>query len=1157
MLQKQESTEADSATQRLRGRGRSRFSQTPDYAEVAESSKEVTTKRTSELPRRRNEAPRSRSSERPPPNRRTYEVEEAVDEPPRKSRTRVITESRFEAKTASSPPQLFQPAPTTAPLGEIPLEAISRTFTTIKVEKTTEAVSEPASASSVDPSTTKEEVPATEPISEETKITSEAETIRARTESTTPALARKGRVNIRLRGGSTESTTAPASSKGRAKGRTGRRHDTKSEEVAQQTAPVLQVVHPGNRSNRGGRRPELEAKEETAPIRNAARGGRKLTVSESRRTAEVKAPLDLTTEGRQDERRREVRGYSSSRSNTVTHSPEIASSSRANIVRSTRKPKHERHDVDGSLRTDVRRQDRERSPSSTERSIRNPPNNGEKIRIKSRTPTTTSAPTASRTTTADNRSRNRFRPGSSILDEENFEVLPLFESNPATVRITPPSTTIKRKYENEIPNSISSTTTTTSRGTTSRLTTPKIKAKREEEVTINTQKPVVKETVQVSQVKEVTTKRKVVRRKKLDNGATDNTRHNKPVEGNHSKSSTMAERRQGSTERTTKRPLTTRNPTEKPPKPPLEYYDRSLFPSSTTEFPFWDTTNFREKMTIEPEHTSAWIGFDKQNRFYADAFDRKNIKTESPKEDVLNRGRSFDYKNEIISDVPVWHVSYQFSDVPTTPLKRESTTHLPTTERRGNEKEKVTKKTKTTEAPLERRTTERYHKTTSNAPGTDSYEHRRKENKSKSATDRVRATQETQNNRQKEKQHFKTTAAPEKRTSERVPIQEVENSSRFRQNQQFKSTVIPNKKNFERIPFQEYNDYRQTESQQSKTTALPDRVRISEPTANQRQKQQIKTNGLPEKQTSENADINSYDFRQKDKQKIRIPVYASTSESQQKEKHQFKTTTTVAPERRTTAERLQKTSSTETYNYRPKEKQVRTTTESYDRRGYSRATEVTEKRKIKPTSGPTPKEHSRQTKAAVFTNDGSGNKYNERKLYSEIRQEQRLSTLSTEIPEKRSTTRITSTTTVTTPATAATTPSTPSRPSTLTYATSPPRTTRLYTTPEISVRQATPTDRQRVKEEAKVTVSQVVTKTRGSKKSTSEEKRKEAGSKEEEEIDESDNYPEPFKALIQAKKEKDHTPNQNSKVGSKNNNDSHTLKHLGNNVVKHNSEHFV
>lgn len=65
---------------------------------------------------------------------------------------------------------------------------------------------------------------------------------------------------------------------------------------------------------------------------------------------------------------------------------------------------------------------------------------------------------------------------------------------------------------------------------------------------------------------------------------------------------------------------------------------------------------------------------------------------------------------------------------------------------------------------------------------------------------------------------------------------------------------------------------------------------------------------------------------------------------------------------------------------------------------------------------------------------------------------------------------------------------------------------------------------QRVKiDEPKVTVSQVITTSRGTKKSAiklSDLKNKSGKLGSEEEIDDSDNYPEPFKALIQAKKEK-------------------------------------
>lgn len=56
-------------------------------------------------------------------------------------------------------------------------------------------------------------------------------------------------------------------------------------------------------------------------------------------------------------------------------------------------------------------------------------------------------------------------------------------------------------------------------------------------------------------------------------------------------------------------------------------------------------------------------------------------------------------------------------------------------------------------------------------------------------------------------------------------------------------------------------------------------------------------------------------------------------------------------------------------------------------------------------------------------------------------------------------------------------------------------------------------------EKPKVTVSQAVTSSRGKKKSEVLGEMKKSGENSEE-VDESDNYPEPFKALIQAKKNK-------------------------------------
>lgn len=884
-------------------------------------------------------------------------MEEPTEEAPRsRARPRVITESRFETQTpAAPPPQLFLPAPT-APPAELPLEAISKTFTTTKIDKSTEDVSEPASASSVDSSSAKEEVPATEPVSEVSKEAASTEG------SSTTAAARKGRVNPRLQSSSTEATTA--NPRGRSRARSGRRQDNRGEEVAQQTAPVAQVVHhPNARINRGrGRSSSAEVKEESAPPspRASVRVAKKLVASESRRNTEVKAPLDLATDGRPDQARREARGYA--RSNSVTSPPEIVPSPRTNIVRVTRRPQQ---DVETPVRSNSiaprrnDRQERVRAASTTEA----PSRRNVDRRRGNQQPSTTSAPAASRPTDIRSRSRSRLLVP-PVLDEQKLEVLPLFESETATVRIAPLATT-RRRNENEIP------TSPTPRKTTPRHTTPKPKPQWEEE----SKKPQVKETIQVSNVKEITTKRKIVRRKKIDRDGENASAESKTTERSQARPSTTAER---STERSARPSSTTRAA-----KTVTEYFDRSFLQS--TDFPVWGTTGLREKGTFD-DHNTAWLNFDQVTKVFNE-LEQKTQKAEVPRVNGLDRGRNFDYKNEIAQEIPTWN--YQGSSVATTVSRRESTTAVPrTTEKQYNDygtevrvKDKVKKKiVKVAEAPQERRTNER----TRNGEG--------------------------------DKERVRTTANPGRnKASEREPYQDI---YEYRGPQSEKRTN-------DRIVSQESNDYRQ--KQQFKTTAAP-----------------------------ENNDI-----RQKEKQRVVIPIKVNAPRHNEK----LHIKTTENPDRRTT-ERHYRTSSTDPYDYSSKEKQVKSTTEVYDRRNSGR----------------------------------QSGRVNERVT----KQEQRLLA---EIPEGRSTTRVSTTPTTTTTVTTTTTPSTS-------------RTTRLYSTPEAS------TDRQRTREEAKVTVSQVITKSRGSKKGT----KKKSDAKEEEDIDESDNYPEPFKALIQAKKEKDPTVD-NVKVG--------------------------
>lgn len=793
-------------------------------------------------------------------------------------------------------------------------------------------------------------MPATEPVSE---VSKEA----ASTEGSTTAATRKGRVNPRLQSSASEATTA--NPRGRNRARPGRRQDNRSEEVAQQTAPVAQVVHhPNARINRGrGRSSSAEVKDESAPPspRASVRVAKKLVASESRRNTEVKAPLDLAADGRPDQARRESRGYA--RSNSVTSPPEIVPSPRTN-VRSTRRPQQ---DVDAPVRSNSitprrnDRQERVRAASTTEA----PSRRNVDRRRGNQQPSTTTAPAASRPTDIRSRSRSRLLVP-PVLDEQKLEVLPLFESETATVRIAPLATT-KRRNENEIP------TSPTPRKTTPRHTTPKPKPQWEEE----TKKPNVKETIQVSNVKEVTTKRKIVRRKKIDRDGENAASESKTTERSQARPSTTAER---STERTARPASTTRAA-----KTVTEYFDRSFLQS--TDFPVWGTTGLREKGTFD-DHNTAWLNFDQVTKVFNELDEKRNQKAEVPRVNGLDRGRNFDYKNEIVQEIPAWN--YQGSSVATTVSRRESTTALPT-ERRTTEKQytdygtdirvkdKVKKKVvKVAEAPQERRNNERAR------------------------------------NGEIDKERVRTTANPG-RNKASEPYQDI---YEYRGHQTEKRTN-------DRIVSQESNDYRQ--------------------------KQQFKTTAAPE----------NNDARQKEKQRIVIPIKVNAP--RHNEKQHIKTTEN--PDRRTT-ERHYRTSSTDPYDYLSKEKQVKSTTEAYDRRNSGRQT----------------------------------GRANERVTKQET-------------PEGRSTTRVSAAPTTTTTVTTTTAPSSS-------------RTTRLYSTPEAS------TDRQRTREEAKVTVSQVVTKSRGSKKGT----KKKSDAKEEEDIDESDNYPEPFKALIQAKKEKDPTVD-NVKVG--------------------------
>lgn len=470
--------------------------------------------------------------------KRPYEVEEVLDDLPNLSarrlpRPRVITETKFEARNA--PKQtLFQPASSVTP-EVISIDELTKSFTTSKVEKPPEGEAEEGvTAGLFDPSTN-EQPPSTEasstealkPSTETAQRSSEIGDIRrdsGRAKTTTAAPKRgAGRASSRSRA-SVEAEVPRARSRIRTNTRS---DDVRAEEVAQ-TAPVAQVVSPGHRLASRAR--------DTTSEDVRLKTGRRVTETVTSRQPSSRS--DANSKQRSDTRssRRPVE-----RSRSNTENQNLEASIRTTVVVPS-----------SSTRTTARAQrSTTEKPPTDERNSRR---SGSRFQQGTRS-STIGAREA--TTTKPRALRSRFVPPN--IDEQKLEVLPLFENEAATVKISPVQSSNQKKkgaldYEgaadssNELkyytpettvaPSTTApkkQTTPESSHQTTTRqqgsTTAPKKQTTIPQASSTSTRQPkksVFKETVEVSRVKEVTTKRKVVRKKKTGKDSSNEAPVTKP-----------------------------------------------------------------------------------------------------------------------------------------------------------------------------------------------------------------------------------------------------------------------------------------------------------------------------------------------------------------------------------------------------------------------------------------------------------------------------------------------------------------------------------------------------------------------------------------------------------------------------------------------------
>lgn len=459
----------DKAPSHPRGRGRARFTTTPEFTQITEAQKQETTTR-----KRVNPVALERRTQTAPASR-TYEVSEIVEESPidsfkRQSKPRVLTESRFEARNAPKKP-LFEPAPSTP---EPTVDELLKSFgsnlettipdisiTTIKQDlDSTSEDSEIASANNV--------LPSTEPSKQDNEIKKESSKAPETTTKTEQRRPQNRRVNVVARGRATPVQTEVSTQASRTRGRTRPTRKPEVTSASTTTASTRAALRTGRRRSETpepikSRGPSVLLAEETREAPSRSRTGRRIN-----NRVEEKSPEKFTID--------------------LNAAPVTNSNSRSRF-----------------------------SGKPTARSETSTPSRRAGSRFPSRTATTeasrstTSAlPVTKGTTHVRKALRSRTRVTTTTLsppvfDEQKLEVLPLFETEAKTV--LPPKT--KRNFSGEEmsatetdnkftakPNDIQSRVTVSHRVETRKQTYFKRKV---------TKRPLVKETV-VAEVTEVTSR---------------------------------------------------------------------------------------------------------------------------------------------------------------------------------------------------------------------------------------------------------------------------------------------------------------------------------------------------------------------------------------------------------------------------------------------------------------------------------------------------------------------------------------------------------------------------------------------------------------------------------------------------------------------------
>lgn len=1036
----------------------------------------------------------------------------------RTSRPRVITETKFEARNAPKP-TLFQPAPPVTP-EVISIDELTKSFTTTKVESPPDTEPVVFTATPGDASTKDASSASTESSTEATKATSvassssqqpEKEITRAKAESTTTAPRRspvRGGSRTRTNAEQSEATPVPRS---RARTRANLRRD----EEAAQTAPVAQVVPPSYNSRlpRNGRARTaslVAAESQEAPTRS--RTGRKIPAPTVSRDAAV-----------------------SNRSGASRGNSDTESKQRSNQARTNVNPR--KSDINRASRPSLDNQ----KPESSRSHARNQRSTTEKT-ITTSSVQTTRQRSGSRfqdQISTTQKSRSRSRPHS--FDEQKLEVLPLFESEAATVKIAPvKNTTPRRKSSSPDYDAITVTTSDPKynsiranylQDATSWSSTRPTKKPTTTDFTQSTRGSYSTDSTSWSSTKtpkKLSTPDSTPSQSTRGSYSTDSWSSTKSPKKPTISDSTASQSTRGSYSTDSSFWSSTKSP--KKPTTPDSTPSQSTRGSYSTDSASWGSTKATKKPTtpetVRTQNTRLFNRVEtttengkksvvkesiqvsrvkevttkrKVVRKKKMGSNDKAVRTESREQTSDTPPSTYEYKitpnwaedfktdgfdefdNKVTTSPPGWRVSY--SSIP------DFTTHFNYDKwpEDGQNKASVStqassikeKDRKLSTVTPERKPTDRQNRVLQD-----------RVNNERRTTERV-----TENN----KKSKSTSQAPYVKERER----KLQTDSYERKGSDRQNRVLPDVTSDWRTN-ERYNRPASDSNNKSKTTTQIPPLK---------EKERKFSTEAPEKKTTERQNVISEvtitDWRTPD---LHIRNVETTTEKREND-HQARTTPAETPERRTSERQIRSTTELPENRGRVKvdyDRLKKTNIDAKERKGSDRRNNDKNTRKPNESNTRERSNNDRRNKPTIEPT--------ERKQTTTRQQENFVSRQSTstttENPERRSSYRPSSTTTTTTTQAQSTRGSRQYESSTET-AQNPKRESNR------------PSGVQRIKvDEPKVTVTQVVTSSRGNKKSEVNLNKVKKGATSEEDIDESDNYPEPFKALIQAKK----SPTPNVKV---------------------------